>query len=69
MTYNTITASYSPRIAALKNTRKPSHNAAGSMDNTTISDTDLQRLNEKDKSELRSILNNEAQKSRVQSST
>ncbi|KAH7037759.1 mitochondrial import inner membrane translocase subunit TIM8 [Microdochium trichocladiopsis] len=37
------------------------------MDGTTINDADLQRLNEKDKSELRTILNNEAQKSRVQS--
>lgn len=38
------------------------------MDGTSISDADLQRLNEKDKSELRSILNSEGQKAKVQMS-
>jgi len=38
------------------------------MDSTTINDADLQRLNEKDKSELRSILNSEGQKAKVQMS-
>ena len=34
-----------------------------------LNDHDLEKLNDKDKAELRSFLNNESQKARVQSST
>lgn len=39
------------------------------MDSPSLNDFDLQKLNEKDKAELRTFLNNENQKARVQAST
>jgi hypothetical protein len=38
------------------------------MDGTTLSDFELEKLNEQDKQQLRTFLNNENQKARVQSS-
>ncbi|KAI0399920.1 Tim10/DDP family zinc finger-domain-containing protein [Xylaria palmicola] len=59
---------YLHSLSATANHQKNPRRHPDTMDNLSLENADLDRLNDKDKTELRQFLNNENQKARIQSS-